>query len=90
MEMEALRTKVEELEAENARLKATRAAIYKLYLESGGNPTPVFSRGKVFEALQLSADREEPAPQKHAAQKPTVHWKADWDDKIKQRVLREE
>ena len=60
MEMEALRTKVEELEAENARLKATRAAIYTLYLESESNPSHVFSRIKVFEALQLSADREEP------------------------------
>ena len=87
-EVAALRTKVEELEAENARLKATRAAIYKLYLESEAQSKGgIFSRAKVFKALQLSADREEPAPQKHAAQKPTVHWKADWDDKAKQHLL---
>ena len=72
-EMEALREENERLTAENARLKATRAAIYKLYIESEGvSPGNIFTRAKVFEALQHSADREEEAPQKHAAQKPTV------------------
>ena len=36
MEMEALRAKVAVLEAEVARLKETRAAFYKMYLESEG------------------------------------------------------
>ena len=88
MEMKALRLQNKALKAENARLKATRAAIYKLYLESEGNAKGgIFSRAKVFEALQFSADEEEPAPRKMAAQKPTIHWKAEWDEKAKQRVL---
>ena len=77
MEMEALRTKVKELEAENARLKATRAAIYKMYIESGGEGKGgnAFTRVKVFEALQLSADadrdKKEPAPKSRGnAKKP--------------------
>ena len=74
MEMEALREENEELKAENARLKATRAAIYKLYLESEGKTHPHFTRTNVFEALQLSADREEPAPRKHVAQKKQVSY----------------
>ena len=36
MEMEALRLQNDALKAENARLKETRAAIYKLYLEAEG------------------------------------------------------
>ena len=59
LEMEALRLQNDALKAENARLKATRAAIYKLHIESEGCTTRTFSRTKVFEALQLSADEEE-------------------------------
>ena len=87
----ALRAKVAELEAENARLKATRAAFYKMYIESTGNNTgrsTVFTRLNVFKALQLSADEEETAPRKQDAQKPNAHWKAEWGEKAKQRLLR--
>ena len=46
MEMEALRLQNEELKAEVGRLKATRSAIYKLYLESEGLKIPAcFSHG---------------------------------------------
>ena len=72
-EVAALRLQNEELKAEVARLKATRSAIYKLYLESEGkkNPRHSFSRIKVFEALQLSADpdKKEPAPKKEKKEK---------------------
>ena len=45
-EMTALRLQNEELKAEVARLKATRAAIYQLYLESEGLKIPAcFSHG---------------------------------------------
>ena len=37
----ALRTKVEELQAENARFKATRAAFVKLYNSSRGAHNPI-------------------------------------------------
>ena len=77
LEMEALRLQNEELKAEVGRLKETRAAIYKLYLESQGTKQWIFTRAKVFEALQLSADPEkkEPAPKKvgfTADKTPTV------------------
>ena len=87
-EVAALRAKVAELEAENARLKATRAAFYKMYLETEGktNSGAIFTRAKVFEALKLSADREEPAPQSANDGRPPK-WKADWDDKAKQHLL---
>ena len=68
MEMEALRLQNDALKAENARLKETRAAIYKLYLEAEGKSGlhHPFTRGTVFKALQLSADpdrvKKEPAP----------------------------
>ena len=60
-EVVALRLQNEALKEENARLKATRAAIYKMYIESegvAGNAVrnSIFSRQRVFEALQLSAD----------------------------------
>ena len=68
LEMKALRLQNKALKAEVACLKETRAAIYKLYIESEGveNRRRVFTRAKVFEALQLSADpdrvKKEPAP----------------------------
>ena len=66
MEGAALRLQNEALKEEIARLKATRAAIYQLYLKSEGTTTNFFSRQRVFEALQLSADadrdKKEPAP----------------------------
>ena len=65
-EMTALRLQNEELKAEVARLKATRSAIYQMYIESQGKSSSkvFFTREKVFEALQLSADpdKKEPAP----------------------------
>ena len=76
LEMEALRLQNEALTVEIERLKATRAAIYKLYLESEGNHKrhSIFTRGKVFEALQLSADadrdKKEPAPKSGRGRKP--------------------
>ena len=68
MEGAALRLQNEALKEENARLKATRAAIYKMYIESQGKSSSrvFFTRQRVFEALQLSADadrdKKEPAP----------------------------
>ena len=47
LEMEALRLQNEELKAEVGRLKETRAAIYKLYLESQGTKQWIFTRAKV-------------------------------------------
>ena len=65
-EVAALRLQNEALKEENARLKATRAAIYKMYIEGQGKSSTRFSRHRVFEALQLSADadrdKKEPAP----------------------------
>ena len=88
-EMTALRLQNEELKAEVGRLKETRAAIYKLYLESKGksNVGQILSRNNVFEALKLSADEEEPAPH---SQGPHISWKAEYEAKIKQRVLRDD
>ena len=74
LEMEALRRQNDALKAENKRLKETRAAIYKLYLESEGKMgrNSVYTRTKVFEALQLSADadrdKKEPAPKSDEAE----------------------
>ena len=68
MEMEALRLQNEELKAEVGRLKETRAAFYQMYIESQGKTSSnaFFTRHRVFEALQLSADadrdKKEPAP----------------------------
>ena len=68
MEMKALRLQNKALKAEVACLKETRAAIYKMYLESQGKKHAgmIFTRAKVFETLQLSADpdrvKKEPAP----------------------------
>ena len=74
MEMEEMREEIERLTAENARLKATRAAIYKMYIESQGKTSSRFSRQRVFEALQLSADadrdKKEPAPKIGCGRKP--------------------
>ena len=84
-EVAALRAKVAELQAENARFKATRAAFVKLYNSSRGahNPNRIYTRERVYDALMISTNEDE------RLETPGVgKFKPEWEVKIKRVLFR--